>query len=64
MMALRYAIGAVLIGLGVALQFVPIYRARLTPLVTRYALLRVVDSRLFQLGAGFGLIALGIDILR
>ena len=64
MMALRYTIGAVLIGLGVALQFVPIYRTRLAPLVVRYPLLRLIDSRLFQLGAGFGLIALGIDILR
>ena len=63
-MVLRYAIGAVLIGLGVALQFVPIYRARLVPLVTRYPLLRLIDSRLFQLGAGFGLVALGIEILR
>ena len=64
MIVLRYVIGAVLIGVGIALQFVPIYRPRLAPLVARYPLLRLIDSRLFQLGAGFGLIALGIEILR
>ncbi|MEX2482049.1 MAG: hypothetical protein WD928_14425 [Gammaproteobacteria bacterium] len=63
MNALRYVVGAMLIGLGVALQFVPVYRARLAPLMARYRALRLIESRLFQLGAGFGLVACGIELL-
>ncbi|MGE0486040.1 MAG: hypothetical protein AB7Q81_17970 [Gammaproteobacteria bacterium] len=63
-MILRYLAAALLIGTGVALQFVPLYRARLAPLFVHLPWLRVVEWRLVQMAAGFGLVALGIDCLK
>ncbi|MCB1747852.1 MAG: hypothetical protein H6977_16175 [Gammaproteobacteria bacterium] len=63
-MILRYLAAALLIGAGVALQFVPLYRARLAPLIARRPWLRIIEWRLVQIAAGFGLVALGIDCLR
>lgn len=59
----RYVAGGCLIGIGVALQFVPLYGRRLAPLLRRHPALGLIESRLFQLGAGFGLLALGIELL-
>lgn len=63
-MILRYLAGALLIGAGVALQFVPLYRARLGALFGRLPWLRIVEWRVVQMAAGFGLVALGIDCLK
>ncbi|MGR8919000.1 MAG: hypothetical protein ACU85V_05225 [Gammaproteobacteria bacterium] len=61
---LRYALAALLIAVAVALQFVPLYKAELEALAGRYPIVRVLRSRLFQLGAGFALLTLGIELLR
>lgn len=63
-MILNYVLGGALIALGVALQFVPLYRVRLQPWIERYRWLVVIRWRVFQLVAGFALVALGIDMLR
>lgn len=55
--------GAVLIGIGVALQFVPLYRARIDALRQRYPALVLLQSRLVQLGLGFGLLTVGIELI-
>ncbi|MEQ8661425.1 MAG: hypothetical protein RLW62_11445 [Gammaproteobacteria bacterium] len=56
-------LGMLTIGLGVALQFVPLYRARLAPLVARWPLARILYARAFQLVAGFFLLLWGIQLL-
>lgn len=63
-MSWRPLLGALLVGAGVALQFVPLYAARLAPLEQRWPWLRILRWRVFQIPAGFGLIALGIRCLQ
>ena len=58
-----YLFGGILIALGVGLQFMGLYQTRLAPLAARYPLLKLLYSRLFQLGAGFALLTLGIEML-
>ncbi|MEQ8234227.1 MAG: hypothetical protein RLW61_14765 [Gammaproteobacteria bacterium] len=60
---MRDLLGMLAIALGVALQFVPLYRARLAPLVERWPLARLVFSRAVQLVAGFFLMLGGIKLL-
>ena len=60
---MRDLIGMLAIALGVALQFVPLYRARLAPLTSRWPLARVLYSRIFQLVAGFFLMIGGIRLI-
>ena len=60
----RWLAGALLVFLGVALQFEPHYRARLAPLLARYPALALMRSRVFQLLAGFALLYAGIVLLR
>lgn len=62
--AVRYAVSAVLIAVALALQFVPLFHRRINPLVARYPALKLVNSRLFQLIVGFGLLSVGIDLLN
>ncbi len=52
-----------MIGVAVALQFVPLFRQRLAPLTARYPALKLIDYRLFQLVAGFFLLSFGIELL-
>ena len=61
---LRYLASALLIALGIALQFVPLYERTLQPWYTRYPLLKVLRFRLVQLFIGFGLLSVGIQLLR
>lgn len=60
---MRDLLGMSAIALGVALQFVPLFRERLAPFVTRYPVLRILHSRIVQLAAGFGLLMVGIEML-
>ena len=62
--ALRYLVSAVLITVAIALQFVPLWQKRLDPLAKRYPILKLVGYRVFQLVAGFGLLTMGIELLR
>lgn len=60
---LRTAVAAALIAVSIALQFVPLYEARLAPLFARYRWLRALSLRSVQLIAGFFLLAGGIELL-
>ncbi len=60
----RYPVSAVLIAVALALQFVPLYQKRIERLLPRYPALKILTYRVFQLVAGFGLLAVGIDMLR
>ena len=60
---LRYLVSAILIAVAVGLQFVPLYRGRLTPHADRLWV-RVLCSRVFQLLAGFVLLTAGIELMR
>ena len=63
-MPMRYLLAALLIGGGIALQFVPLFERRLAPLVARHPALAVLRSRLLQLGLGFALLYAGISLVR
>lgn len=61
---LKHLVAAVLIGVAVALQFVPLFRPAIDAWAARYPVIKIIQSRLFQLGAGFVLLTLGIELLR
>jgi|GEM_PF-3534952 hypothetical protein len=62
--AVRYPAGALLISMGVALQFLPLAKKRLEPIFDRYPFLKIFDSRVVHLFVGFVLITAGIELLR
>ena len=51
--ALRYSVAAVLIAVAVGLQFVPLFRRSLDPAAEKYPVLKIVQSRMFQLFSCF-----------
>tara|TARA_Y100001934_G_C12201605_1_gene701485 strand:- start:797 stop:1015 length:219 start_codon:yes stop_codon:yes gene_type:complete len=61
---LKHVVAAVLIGSAVALQFVPLFRHAIHGWAARYPVIKIIQSRIFQLGAGFVLLTLGIELLR
>ena len=61
---LKHVVAAVLIASAVALQFVPLFRPAIHAWAVRYPVIKIIESRIFQLGAGFALLTLGIELLR
>jgi hypothetical protein len=57
-------LGTVLIGIGVGLQFVSVYKRQLDALNERTLLIKVLQSRFFQLIGGFFLLFYGIKLLQ
>jgi len=55
---------AVLIGLGVSLQFVSVYKRKIDALGERTLLIKIIQSRLFQLIGGFFCLFYGIKLLQ
>jgi hypothetical protein len=62
--AARYLASAVFIALGVGLQFLPLFDKRLVALAPRFAVLKVLRYRMVQLVLGFGLLSVGVELLR
>lgn len=61
---LIYPLVVVLFALGIGLQFVPLFQARLAPLIEKRPRLKIIRSRLFQLVAGFGILSLAIKLIQ
>jgi hypothetical protein len=57
-------LGTILIGIGVGLQFVSVYERKINALGERTLLIKVLQSRLFQLIGGFFLLFYGIKLLQ
>ncbi len=57
-------LGTVLIGIGVGLQFVSVYKRKIKALGKRTLLIKLLESRLFQLIGGFFLLFYGIKLLQ
>jgi hypothetical protein len=57
-------LGTVLIGIGVGLQFVSVYKRQIDALNERTLLIKVLQSRVFQLIGGFFLLFYGIKLLQ
>jgi|TARA_Y100000385_G_scaffold235596_1_gene249451 hypothetical protein len=57
-------LGTVLIGIGVGLQFVSVYKRQIDALNERTLLIKVLQSRFFQLIGGFFLLFYGIKLLQ
>jgi hypothetical protein len=57
-------LGTVLIGIGVSLQFVAVYKRKISALGERTLLIKLLESRIFQLIGGFFLLFYGIKLLQ
>ncbi len=57
-------LATVLIGLGVGLQFVSVYKRKIDALGERTLLIKIIQSRIFQLIGGFFLLLYGIKLLQ
>jgi hypothetical protein len=57
-------LGTALIGIGVGLQFVSVYKKKIDTLGERTLLIKILESRLFQLVGGFFLLFYGIKLLQ
>ena len=53
-----------MIGIGVGLQFVSVYKRKINALGKRTLLIKLLESRLFQLIGGFFLLFYGIKLLQ
>ena len=60
----RYNIAGLSIALAIFLQFIPLYKKKLDELAIKHPLIKIVQSRAFQLVAGFVLLTVGIEVMR
>lgn len=61
---LRLTLAALLIAIAIALQLAPIFEKTIKAWAKRYPVVIILNNRLFQLAVGFGLLMVGVDLLR